>query len=165
MRTLYSKFTTKSFRLLSAAFFLIGDISFAGYLYYSMKTDLKVLLNNPMFKELFQKTVEDQGLKLPPRFNEGLLEIFLQSIILLFILGIIAHVIIYLFYVNEKRMTYLYLRFVSAMGILSALFMIINKISASPVISCGFLLVGLLYFFNFTGFFYFPILPKRKKVN
>tara|TARA_B100000925_G_scaffold291342_1_gene279060 strand:- start:5619 stop:6011 length:393 start_codon:yes stop_codon:yes gene_type:complete len=130
-----------------------------------MKTDLKVLLNNPMFKELFQKTVEDQGLKLPPKFNEGILEIFLQSIILFFILGIIAHVIIYLFYVNEKRITYLYLRFVSAMGILSALFMIINKISASPVISLGFLLVGLLYFFNFTGFFYFPILPKRKKVN
>lgn len=165
MRTLYSKFSTKSFRLLSALFFLLGDIGFTGYLYYSMKSDLKVLIDNPMFKDLFEKSMKEQGVELPPGIGEDILQIFLQSIILFLFLFVIFHIVIYLFYINEKRFSYLYLRVISAAGILSALFLIITKITIAPMVSLGFLLVGLMYFFNFSGFFYFPILPKVKKIN
>ena len=162
MRTLYSKFTTKSFRLLSALFFLIGDLGFSSYLYHTIKSDLKVLMDNPMFHELFQKSIQEQGLELPPGIGDDILQIFLQSIILFLFLFVIFHIIIYLFYINEKRFSYLYLRFISCVGLLSALFMIISKIMNAPMISIGFLLIGIMYVFNFSGFFYFPILPKIK---
>jgi hypothetical protein len=165
MRTLYSKFTTKSFRLISALFFLIGDICFTGYLYNTLRTDLTILMDNPMFHELFQKSMQEQGLELPPGIGEDILQIFLQSIVLFLVLFVLFHAIIYLFYINEKRFSYLYLRVISAGGALSALFIIVTKITISPLISLGFLLLGLLYVFNFSGFFYFPILPKKKKVS
>ena len=124
-----------------------------------------MLMDNPLFKDLFQKSMQEQGVEIPPGVGEDILQIFLQSVILFLVLFVVFHVIIYLFYINEKRFSYLYLRFISAGGVLSALFLIITKISNAPMVSMGFLLIGMMYLFNFSGFFYFPILPQVKKAN
>ena len=157
MRTLYSKFTTKSFRYLSALFFLLGDIIITSYLYLSTKSQLKELMKNPLFEELFQKSMKEQGLELPPDITNDIFQIFTQSMLLFILLVIIFHIIIYLFYLNEKRFSYLYLRLVSGAGLLTGLYLTILKVGDEPLVSLLFFGSFLLYLFNFAGFFFYPI--------
>ena len=161
MRTLYSKFTTKSFRYLSALFFLLGDIIMASYLYLSTKSQLKELMKNPLFEELFQKSMQEQGVELPPDITNDIFQIFTQSMLLFILLVIIFHIIIYLFYLNEKRFSYLYLRLVSGIGLLVGLYLSIFKISEAPLVSLLFFGSFLLYLFNFAGFFFYPIANRK----
>ena len=162
MRHLYSKFTTKSFRYISAVFFLIGDIGFASYLYLSTKSQLKELMKNPLFEELFQKSMQEQGIELPAGISNEIFQIFTQSMLLFIVLVIFFHVILYIFYLNEKRFSYLYLRLVSFIGMILAFYLIIIKLTSEPTISVLFFALTTLYLFNFAGFFFYPVLEKKR---
>ena len=161
MRNIYSKFSIKSFRLLSALFFLLGDLGISIYFYQRTKSDLSKVMENPLFMEMLNKSLSEKGVQLPAGLEGGILTLFTQAMMIFFALAVCFHIIIYIFYINEKRFSYLYLRMISTFGLLFCLFITISKLTVLPLASAGFLFLTIFYFFNFAGFFYFPITSKK----
>ena len=161
MRNVYSKFSIKSFRVLSCVLFFLCDLGNSIYFYTSIKTDLSKVMDNQVFKDLLSKSLSEQGVELPPGIEGDIFTIFTQAMMLFLCLVVLFHIIIYVFYLYEKRFSYLYLRMVATFGALFCLFSSISQISTSALSSVLFLSLTLFYLFNFFGFFYFPILAKK----
>ena len=161
MRNLYSKLTTKSFRYLSTIFFIIGDLGISYYFYSTIKSEVSKIFGTPIFKEKLNQSMSKQGIELPEGMENNLIEIFFQSLMLFFAMAITLHIIVYVFYLYEKRFAYLYLRCLSFMGGIFSLFYFLSKVISSPLMGVGFLILLVGYLFIFSGFYYYPVKPKQ----
>ena len=163
MRKIYNKISLKSFRLSSAALFVLGDFSIGYYLYQTLNEYLVFMKKSPIFQAAFEDAIKKSKMPIPPGFREDFFELIAQGILFFFTLIFLFNIFMNVFYLFEKRFAYLYFRFLSfCFGFLSITFFI-KEITVSYLYGPLFLVITLGYVFNFSGFFYFPILRKAKK--
>lgn len=105
MRKLYSKLTTKSYKLISTVCILIADISIYTYLYLKF-TD----------KEVFKKTMEivmkaypnAQG-QIGPDFERQLYQLMVNTLLTMLALAFLYHGLVYLLWNKGKKFGHTYL--------------------------------------------------------
>ena len=165
MRKIYNKISVKSFRWSSASVFLLGDISIGYYLYQNIYEKLSILQKSPMFQKAMDDAIKKAQTPMPPQLKEHFAELVSQGFLFFISLIIIFNLLVNIFYLFEKRFAYLYFRFLSFCMTLVACALLFSEISFSNFYAPIFLILSIGYIFNFSGFFYFPIMKKAKEAN
>ena len=163
MRNFFSRLKPKTFQTLCILMCIFGDLSFSGYMYYVFSDKDAYLQSYSLLKGPLSEAMKQQGMSLPPGFEHEIFQIMLQTLLIMLSLFIIAHGIVYTFYYFQKRFAFLYIRFISFMGVLGALLFTSSTISRNPIWGLNFLAVTIAYIFVIFGTYYFPIASKNKQ--
>lgn len=165
MRNIFIQLKPKTFQITCIILCILGDMSFSGYMYHLFSNKDIYLKNFQILKGPLNEAFKKQGMSLPTGFEHEIFQIMLQTLSLMLMLFIIAHLIIYTFYYFQKRFAFLYIRFIAFMGVFGALTFSINTISLNPIWGITFILVTLAYLFVTFGMYYFTIIPKENQVQ
>ena len=163
MRNFFNKLQPKTFQKLSIFMCLFGDLSFSGYIYYIFSDKDAYLKNYQLLKEPLNQAMLQQGMSLPPGFEHEIFQIMLQTLLFMLTMFIIAHGLIYTFYYFQKRFAFLYIRFISFMGIIGAAIFTSSVINESLMWGLNFIIVAGAYLFVVFGTHYFPITSRSKQ--
>ena len=160
IRNFFDRLGASSFKNIAILFCLAGDVMISIFIWTRFS-------NKEQFSEYFQasqkilkQAFEQQGMALPPNLESEIFAMMIQSLILMLVLFVIFHIIIYSFYFFTKRFAYLYVKFLSWVGIFGAILFSIQFFSAFPGWGLLFFLQFIFYTFCAIGFRYYPILPK-----
>jgi hypothetical protein len=157
MRNYFNQLGPKTFQMMCILFCLIGDFCFAGYIYHIFSDKDAYLKNYQFLKEPLNQAFAKQGMSLPNGFEHEIFSIMIQSLLMMLFMFIVAHGLIYTFYYFQKRFAFLYIRFISLMGVIGAFVFTITVMGNSVLWGLTFLFVTVAYLFVIFGTYYFPI--------
>ena len=163
MRNFFIKLSPQKLQITCILACISGDFAFAGYLYQIFSDKKAYLENFKLIKKPLKESFQQQGLTLPPNIEHEVFQIIIQTLLAAFALFISFHFIIYTFYWFKKRFAYIYIRFLSFVGIISTVAFMYGSSKHSPLWSVGFIFILLAYIYVIFGTHYFPILPKSSQ--
>ncbi|MCK5072325.1 MAG: hypothetical protein KAQ98_02795 [Bacteriovoracaceae bacterium] len=145
----YQKLTLKKFKVYSTVFCLLGDFSILGYIYNKF-ADIE-LYKYYMNMALIWRT----GTSISEYEDTTVREVFELWMNWLFgsiLLIICAHLLIYIFYLKDKKTCRAYVHILGIMGALASVTIWVNELGTN-IYHSWFLLQTILYLFVFMGFF------------
>ncbi|TNF28737.1 MAG: hypothetical protein EP319_08275 [Deltaproteobacteria bacterium] len=157
MKSLYSKFSEESFKIVSIILMLLGDFVVCRWLWvkfvhnpnleYMIRFQVKLLKKNPGF----------QNIDIPPDFHEQIIATLQKGLIITFILVVGFHLLNYLGLWTNKVLAFYYLRFMAWTAGLGTLIIGLTSFGELGALAGALTFVGLAYFFVAIGFIYFPM--------
>lgn len=157
MRNFFNKLSPKSFQYICIFICFLGDLSFAGYIYFISSDKQAYLQNFELLKIPLTQAFKSQGLELPIGFEHEIFQVMLQTLVTMLGLYLLAHLIIYFFYYLNKRFAFLYIRFISIMGIIAGITFFSGSMNGHFIWPLIFAVITIAYLFNSFGTHYFPI--------
>jgi hypothetical protein len=161
MKSLYSKLSEETFKIITIILMLLGDIVICRWIWvkfvhnpkldYMIRFQVKLLKKNPAFKDI----------TIPPNFHQEIIAMLEKSLIIAFILIIGFHSINYLAYKMDKPLAFYYLRFTAWTAGVGTLIIGLTSFSLGWIAG-ALLFVGLGYLFVAIGFIYFPAKKKQE---
>ncbi len=156
MKSLYSKLSEHTFKIVSIILMLLGDIVICRWLWvkfvhnpnleYMIRYQVKLLKRNPGF----------QDIEIPPNFHEEILATLQKGLVITFILVIGFHLLNYLAYWMDKVIAFYYLRAMVWMAAVGTLIIGFTSFNMGWIAGC-LVAVGLGYLFVAFGFIYYPV--------
>lgn len=147
MRQLYSKLTTKSYKLISTACLLIADISIYTYLYLKFSN-----------KEMFQKSMKIVMQNYPSASGQisandemQLYQLMVNTLLTMLALVFVYHGIVYFLWNKGKKFGHSYLVFYTVVAGPGCMLLGLSSLSGSFLSGLFWLGVGALYSFVLMG--------------
>jgi len=156
MKSLYSKFSEETFKIVAIILMFLGDLMICRWIWvkfvhnpnleYMIRFQVKLLKKNPAFKDI----------DIPPTFHQEIIAMLEKSLIITFILVVGFHTLNYLAYKMDKILAFYYLRFMTWTAGVGTLIIGLTSFSLGWIAG-ALLFVGFGYLFVATGFIYFPV--------
>lgn len=142
MNNVYNNLTEKKFKILTILTCFFGDFT---VLYWLWKQ--KEAIFNKYLEYIHQVLEIQGGPNIPKNFEEELLQLMAQSLLIMFTGIMIAHGIIYLTYWFDKKFSKGYLKFYTSTAAVGCLIILIS----SPLANLQFSILTFFYAFSFFG--------------
>jgi len=160
MKSLYSKLSAETFKIVSIILMLLGDFVICRWIWvkfmqnpnleYMIRFQVKVLKKNPAFKDI----------EIPPNFHSEIIAMLSKVLIITFILVIGFHLLNYLAYWMEKVLAFYYLRLMVWMAGVGTVLIGLTSFGILGWLAGALTFVGLGYLFVGIGFIYYPVKKK-----
>ncbi|MCO4793258.1 MAG: hypothetical protein KC493_06090 [Bacteriovoracaceae bacterium] len=161
MKSLYSKLSYESFKLISIIFMLLGDLVVCRWIWVKFvhSPNLKHMINFQV--KMLRKSPSFRDIDLPPNYHLEIIALLQKSLVVMFILVVGFHLLNYLALWFDKVVAFYYLRFMAWTAGVGCFILGLTSFDLG-MLAGGLIIVGLFYLFVGIGFIYFPVKKKME---